>query len=269
MTGEADPAQFFAAHRDNIRRAAIGGGGAAVVDLIEAFPTFGERLTLYTLARQTLVIGDGVPGGLGAIGEIADAAIAECEALLVEATDQREVQDLLRALHMLNFNLAADLADCWPDDDAPRQRRHSERGLQAANYLLRDFFKGAVAPQALANDHWVRGMHLLSLGDIEGAVISWSAARELALRASERGGIAGPNDVATLQVLLISGYLGLGSYVFAGDDAAKLLHGAAFAAAVQSLEGRAQDAVERAEASYMVGQLEKVRAKYAPGLVSS
>ena len=116
MTAETDPAQFFAAHRDDVRRAALAGGGPAVVDYIEAFPTFGERLTLYTLARQVLVIGDGMPGGLDAIGEIADAAIAECEALLLEATDQREVQDLLRALHMLNFNLAADLADCWPDD---------------------------------------------------------------------------------------------------------------------------------------------------------
>ena len=126
-----------------------------------------------------------------------------------------------------------------------------------------------MAPQALANDHWVRGMHLLSLGNVEGAVVSWSAAHELALKASERSGIASLGLSATLQVLLISGYLGLGSYVLADDDGAKLLHEAAYVTAVRSLEARGQDAAERTEASYMLGQLEKVRARYAPGLVSS
>ncbi len=246
----------------------MGGGGAAVVDLIEAFPTFGERLTLYTLARQTLVIGDGVPAGLDAIGEIADAAIAECESLLAAASDVRERQDLLRALHMVNYNLAADLAYCWPEDDAPRQRRHFERGLQAAAYLLSDLFEGAVAPRALANDHWVRGMHLLSLARVNDSAVSWAKAQELALKASERDGAAkaGVGAGATLQMLLFSGYSSIASYLLAEDGPARPAHESRYVSATSALESRSKDPEEREEASYIAAQLEKVRAKYAPAI---
>jgi tetratricopeptide (TPR) repeat protein len=257
-----DPQALFAQHCDDLRRAAVEGGGVAVVEMIAGLPTFGERLVLYTLARQALSPASGIPGALDVLSDVADAATGECEALLSLTSDPGSAQELLRALHMLNFNLAADLADCWPDDDRPRQTHHFERGLDAADYLLGPVFQGAVAPRALANDHWVRGMHLLSLGRQEEAAACWDEALRHAREAAVRLGAPAGGPESTLQVLLLEGYNGIAGFVRGDREGG----GRRLAQAAADLRRRAEREDEAKEALYLLGQLEKVCSRYAPAM---
>jgi len=220
---------------------------------------------MYTLARQALIMEDGgLPGGLDYTVAVADAGIAELERLLPAAEDAVERQNLLRALHMLNFNLAADLADCWPGDELPRERRHFERGLKAGNALLSPVFEGAVLPHVLANDHWVRGMHQLSLGDAAGARESWGRALVHGAEGARRGGQAATGRDSTLQVLLLTGYFGLASFLRGQES--RETGPVLYRAAVGDLASRAGNPDDSEEASLFIQQLEKVRQKYAPAL---
>lgn len=262
--GVTDAATFFRFNRAALKEAAAL-GGPAVVELIRTFETFAERLIMYTLARQALIMEDGgLHGGLDCTVAVADAGIAEVERLLPAAEDAVERQNLLRALHMLNFNLAADLADCWPGDELPRERRHFERGLKAGDALLARVFEGAVLPHVLANDHWVRGMHQLSLGEFVAARESWGRALVHAAEAARRGAMPPAGRDSSLQVLLITGYFGLAGFLRGQEsrDTGPVLYGAALA----DLAFRAQNPEDSEEASFFIQQLEKVRQTYAPAL---
>jgi hypothetical protein len=260
-----DAAEFFAAQRAALRKAAIDGGPIGAAGFVTGFEAFPERLILYTLSRQTLVMEPGVPSGLDAAIAVADAGIAEVAEFLDEPVGPVERQNLMRALHMLNFNLAADLADCWPDDDVPRERRHFERGLKAAEALLAPIFEGAVTPNVLANDYWVKGMHLLSLGRPGEAFDAWTSAAAQAGEAATRAGLPPTGVGSTLEVLLMSGYLGL-AIVARGDPATEAVGRALYQTSVGYLRDRSAKPEEAGEAAYFIGQLDKVRAKYLPGL---
>jgi hypothetical protein len=270
MTGDGslDAVLYFEGRREALKRAAIDGGGRAVVAMIAESSGFAERLVLYTLARQVLVMAQDVPNGLDAAIAVADAGIDEVEDLLPEVADAEQRRHLLRALHMLNFNLAADLADCWPDDDAPRERRHFERGLEAGEALLSPVFAGAVTPHVLANDCWVKGMHQLSLGDPSAAHTSWARAEAAAAEAARREGKPEKGRDSTLQVILIRGYLGICNYLRAPPGRHSRLEAASrmLNTAVWHLQQRQANADEAGEAAYFVAQLEKVRSKYAPNM---
>jgi hypothetical protein len=259
--GSLDAVVFFEGRRDALKQAAATGGGRAVVASIAEYGSFAERLVLYTLARQVLVIGQDASAGLDAAIDVADAGVDEVEDLLAEAEDEGQRRHLLRALHMLNFNLAADLADCWPDDDAPRERRHFERGLRAAEALLAPIFDGAATPHVLANDWWVKGMHELSLGRLGPSRQSFREALDHAVEAADREGVpvAGPNT--TLQALLTEGYLAISEAASGPEDltVARLR----YASAAEALESRSSGAEEGREAAYFLAQLEKVRGNYA------
>jgi hypothetical protein len=258
-----DAAEFFATQRAALRKAATEGGAVAAAGFITGFESFPERLILYTLARQALVMEPGVPAGLDVAIAVADAGISEVEDFLDDPVQEVERQNLMRALHMLNFNLAADLADCWPDDDTPRERRHFERGLKAAEALRAPIFEGAVTPNVLANDYWVKGMHLLSLGRPAEAVEAWTSAAAQAGEAAARSGMPPTGAESTLEVLLMSGYLGL-AIVARGDPQTTAVGRALYHTSLGYLRDRSAKPEEAGEATYFVGQLERVQAKYVP-----
>ena len=264
MTGDSsfDAVAFFEGRRDALKQTAAQGGGRAVVAAIAEFGGFAERLILYTLARQVLVLAQDVPGGLDAAIAVADAGIDEVEDVLSEAEDEEQRRHLLRALHMLNFNLAADLADCWPDDNTPRRQRHFERGLQAAQALLGPIFEGAVTPHVLANDWWVRGMHELSLARPAASIQSFREALDHAVEAADRESlpVAGPGT--TLQALLMEGYLAIAEAAAGPEDLA--VARLRYASAAEALQARRGGTDEGREAAYFLAQLEKVRGKHAP-----
>ena len=88
-----------------------------------------------------------------------DQIIATAQAGVDELLAQGRTDDANRK----TYNLAADLAECWPGDDRPRERRHLEAGLAAAERCLawrRELGKG---PGPFAIAHWVQGAHLVAL----------------------------------------------------------------------------------------------------------
>ena len=101
-----------------------------------------------------VVRGTGGPARLGLWNEVLQAAggeawagksldtrlelarLAMADALELEAAarprDAGQADQLLDQANIWSFNLAADLAECWPGDDEPREDRHREAGLAAA-----------------------------------------------------------------------------------------------------------------------------------------
>lgn len=95
-----------------------------------------------------------------------DAAIAHLVALAEARRGQDSVvaDGLLDQANVWSFNVAADLAPCWPGDELPRERVHLQAGLAAAMNCLawrQQLGKGDF-PFALA--WWARGIHELFLG---------------------------------------------------------------------------------------------------------
>ncbi|HEY7270998.1 MAG TPA: hypothetical protein VH951_14330 [Dehalococcoidia bacterium] len=235
----------------------------AVTELIASVSDAATRITLYTLSRRILVLDGGVAGGLDMAIEVADAGIAEVQTMIQAGGTDDQQRNLLRALHVLNFNLAADMCDCWPDDDRPRERRHHERGMEAALYLVGGAFDGMIESGALANDWWVTGMHQLSLGDPGGSRESWNNALRAAQDLARREGKPDRGSDSIPKVTLISGYLALAAWL-TSNGAEREAAEAAFERAA-GLFAAAQD---DADARYSAGQLRKVAARYAPGLAS-
>lgn len=85
-----------------------------------------------------------------------DTLIQNSRATIAAAHDIEEA-------NRLTYNLSADLAECWPDDDQPRTLAHVELGRDLAAQCLayrRQLNRG---PRPFAIAHWVHGMHLLSI----------------------------------------------------------------------------------------------------------
>jgi hypothetical protein len=72
--------------------------------------------------------------------------------------------------NIFSYNLLADLADCWPDDDLPRERHHFEEGLRAAEDCIRWREELGKPNDRKAMAWWGKGAHLLSLDRANEAV---------------------------------------------------------------------------------------------------
>ena len=128
--------ELLAEHWPAMQAAVESGGGEAVVALIEGQDDPVMRHLIVDIARRGLIFNEWRGKNFDDYITVIDAGIeqllAEAEALATAAR-----VDVYRGLHALCSNLTADLADCWPDDDAPRSRSHHERGLRAAEDCLR------------------------------------------------------------------------------------------------------------------------------------
>ena len=177
---------------------------------------------------------------------------AEPALFVVQRTDDQ-------AAHIVSFNLAAELADCWPGDDLPRTNAHHARGTQAAVDCLL-WSEVAGVPMPISNDYWVRGIHQLALGEAQAAIRSWTASLEFAEADAENQGEStniGPNG--TFAVILNSGYLGLARWVL-GDEAGK----SGYEAALEAFNAQLEYAEKAEDAKLGIGQLEKTRAQHGP-----
>jgi hypothetical protein len=267
VTQPLDAAAFFQSQRPAIVAAAARGRGPAVVDHIRSLEDVRLRLVLYTMARRVLVMGDANERDLDAAVSVADAGVAQVGTLLAAEAEGQTRADLLRSLHILNFNLAADLADCWPDElDKPAlrpERRHFERGLQAAQVLVSDIFEGALEPRIVANDYWVLGMHQLSLGDVAAASNSWDVAMARA-RAAATAVLKSPDpgSAAPFQVNLIAGYSAIASWLAGDTENGRL----AYQQAIGAFQAQLHDSPTNEDARFGIAQLDTVRRKYAADL---
>lgn len=244
-------------HREAMKVAVETGGAQAVIDYIEGFDSDPLRRVLYIASKQVLAPDDVQGKRLDDLITVSDAGIAEMLRQAEDPSDDEAYGQCLRAAHIVSFNLAAELADCWPDDDVPRTEAHHKRGVVAATDCLL-WSESAGEPMPVSNDYWVRGIHQLALGDAAAAIRSWTLSLEFAETAAENEGQstnAGPD--ATFAVNLNSGYLGLARWI-TGDETGKTRYREAIAAFQAKLASNDD------EAQLGIGQLVKTREQHGP-----
>ena len=149
-----------------------------------------------------------------------------------------------------------------PGDEAPRERRHFEAGLRAAEDCVRWRRELGKPPDKRAMAYWAAGMHQMSLGNLYEALGAFETAAGLA-RLSVVG--TGRDEVkagSDFGVLLYAGYLGIARWML-GDHEGRTLYEAACAAFDETTtksEGEQQE-----DAVFGVAQLRWVAGKFRPG----
>lgn len=249
---------FFKQHWPQMAEAAQSNGAAGVVDYIAGFDDDLERRVLYMFAHQGLADKAWEGKSLDLLIDVAEAGIAEFLKQAEAAPDKETRNKRIDGANIISFNLAADLADCWPGDDMPRERRHFERGLKAAEDCLkwREMLGKPAGPFSMA--FWVHGMHALSLGDLETAASSFQSSLEYAQQMAAADGAS--TEVvpgSTFGVILEAGYLGLARWK-AGEDGGQELYEEAIAA----FTGQLEDENKGQDARFGIDQLETVKARY-------
>lgn len=188
-----------------------------------------------------------------------DETMTDAGAKIEAALARGEVDEANR----LTYNLAADLAEGWPGDDRPRERRHLEAGLAAAVRCLawrRELRKG---PKPFAIAHWVHGVHLLSLGRAQDAVAALQRSVEAAVQAAREAGEGADVDARGAYLVIInSGFLGLAQEVARRGSGRALLDAARRAFAEQA----ERDAALREDAQYGLSNLDTAARRFLPAL---
>jgi len=236
------------------------GGAADVVRYIETIPDPEMRRTVYAAAQKGFAIKDWTGKNFDALIEVVTAGIGETlqQALLTE--NGEETWKLTEFANILSYNLSADLAECWPGDENPRERRHFEAGLRAAEDCVRWRRELGKPPERRAMAYWAVGMHQLSLGNSYEALGAFETAAGLsrvAVVGTGRDEIKAGGDFA---VLLDAGYLGIARWVL-GEAGGK----EAFESACAAFEETAEkyDGEQREDATFGLNQLRWVATKFS------
>jgi len=252
-TFEAQKA-FFDARWPELKDAARAGGAPAVLALIDAQETDLQRRVLHLFARQGFVLGDwdGEDPTLAAAvarGSI-DRLVEEARQVRADG-DEDGARKRLELANVISYNLAADLADCWPGERPARSEVLFEEGLKAAEDCIAWREELAKGPGASSMAWWAKGMHLLSLGRADEArqafFRSLGLARDVAQSDEDFG------------VVLGRGYVGLARWVAGDEEGREELQ-----AALDVFEHQLADADTRDDARFGIDQLETVRQRYAP-----
>jgi hypothetical protein len=248
--------EFFDKHWLGLKDAVEKGGSKQAIEFIEGFKGV-EKRVMYSFARMGLVMGDWENKNFGDYIEIIDRGIAMLEDEKNKAPDQ-EKELWLRRLHAMNYNLTADLADCWPGDDLPRTQEHYQRGLKASEYCIELQKKLGGEPAVLSMDYWAKGMHEISLSRINDALNSWTASLEYAQKDAEKSGktIELAKD-AQFSVILGFGYLGLARWINKEEEGEDQYN-----KAIDVFKQQTADDKLKGDAEFGISQLEKVRNKY-------
>jgi hypothetical protein len=212
---------------------------------------------MYAFARMGLVMGDWQNKNFDDYIAVVDNGISMLEKEVNKAPAE-EKEPWLGRIHAMNYNLTADLADCWPGDDQPRTKKHLARGLKAAEDCIKLQEKLGMKSGILSMDYWAKGMHELSMGKVTDAVESWQASFEYAKKDAEENNK--PSIVskdAPFGVILGLGYLGLAHWI-KGDETGK----AEYEQAINAFNAQTDDASLKGDAEFGISQLEKVKQKY-------
>jgi hypothetical protein len=231
-------------------------GPEAVVGYVLAFAEPSDRLTLFYFARPAFAYREWKGKNLDGLVTVGEAGIAEALAQADLAADEGTRRALLEWANTEAYNLSADLAECWPGDDLPREQRHFEKGLELADRCLAWRRELGEGPFAFSLAYWARGMHELSLWNVEQARADFAAALEQSKTCAAGEGLSA--DCVTggdFSVILNTGYLGLVRWL-QKDPMGPVLYYRALGAFRDS----AVDFPETADDSlFGAGQLEKVR----------
>jgi len=230
------------------------GGPSAVVTFIESFSD-DERRQLYAFAHQGFSYQDWEGKNFDGLIDIVDAGIKEGLLQAKAATDAETRNKRVNFANVLSYNLSADLATCWPGDEAPREQRHLERGLAAAEQCVawREELDNGDGPRSMA--WWAVGMHNLSLKKLAEAQDSFDKSLSYAIDMVKAEG--NPTAVAPgvhYSIPLGQGYLGL-ALIAAGDEAGQELYDEAVVALQGTVDGFP---AQKGDAAFCLDQLKWV-----------
>jgi hypothetical protein len=227
-----------------------------------------ERLRLYTFAQRAF---SGREWSRGTRGKnlddysvIAEACLAETLRLAEEAAREGDAELAAKRRDLgiaVSFNMTADLAECWPGDDLPRERHHFEQGVRAAQTCIDLCEALAVNARRKSIAQWGKGMHLLSLGEIASALESFAISLRFSETFSEENGE--PSSLtpdASFHVLLGNGYLGLAE-AMSGTEWGLPRYEQSIAAFTQQVQTHPD---RREDAEFGIAQLQYVRSKFLP-----
>lgn len=241
--------------RRTLREAHAEGGADRVVARIQGTADPALRRKLYLLSREALPDRTSSARPFDDVIRIARAGVAEC---LRQAELDRAREDLANArecldmANRLSYNLAADLAACWPGDEARRERRHFEAGLRAAYDCIVWRQELDKPPDRRAMAHWVAGVHQLSLGNEIEALCAFEAAFGLALETVAKEGEQDgtPEAYVTANgdfgVILYYGYAGIARRLLGDEAGARQLEAASRAFEETIRKPRSAEAAEDA-----------------------
>lgn len=254
MESIGDERAFFTEQWPDLRSTLETAGPAAMVTAILERESDAERCALFRFGRQGLIFEEWKGKTLDAYVAVVDAACTWLSER-AESVPSEKRNDYLGVLAELTFNFAADIADCWPGDDEPRQRSHFERAAEVAEQSVG---LRAELDKPDSSKHlgwWAFGYHQLRLGNTAAAADGMERSLEHARRAARE---VGDHDEITLQapfpVLIGAGYLGL-ARIADGEPSGPDLYGEALAA----FQGQLADPERKEDAQFGIDQLERVR----------
>jgi hypothetical protein len=247
-------------HWDELRAAMEKEGVAGVVAFIAGFEDDEERRKLYSYSMQAFYGKEWDGKSLDGYIDVAKAGIAEGLKQAEAATDAETADKRKDYTNILAYNLSADLADCWPGDDVPREKRHYEAGLSAAEDCVKWREELSKGPFPFSIAYWAMGIHQLSLGDNEGSLGSFNKAFDYAVENAKGEGVnTDVSQEGDFGVILEAGYIGIAEMA-GGIEGGKEHYDeaiAAFRAQVDNVPDKTDDA------QFGIDQLEKVKSKYA------
>lgn len=250
--------EFPEIHWDEMRTRMETGGAAAVADFVAAFDDE-ERRKLYSFAQRAFYGREWEGKSFDGYVDVVNEGIAEGIRQAEAASDPKASAKLVDFANVMSYNLSADLAECWPGDTLPRERRHFEAGLKAAEDCIRWREELGKGPDPFGMAYWAKGMHQLSLGDVDGAVASFKKSLEFYREvAKEAGEVTEVSPEAGFGLILAEGYVGLAEWV-RGDEGGQGRFESALAA---FREGAGKYADKKDDFQFGAEQLEWVKQKF-------
>lgn len=238
------------------------GGAQEAIRYVGAIEDAETRRAVYAIAQKGFGNREWTGRSLDALIEVVSAGINDTLRQALQTEDGESARKLTDIANRLSYNLSADLADCWPGDDVPRERRHFEAGLRAAEDCIRWRRELGKPPDRRAMAYWAVGMHQMSLENLSEAVGAFETASRLAslsVLGTGKGEVKAGGDFG---VVLYTGYLGIARSML-GDRGGRTQYEDACAA----FEGTAArfDGEQKEDAAFGLEQLRLVARKYTPG----
>jgi len=213
-------------HWDALRERMEKGGPREVARYVLEFQP-DERKALFSFAQKSFARKEWLGKSFDGLIDVVQSGIDDALTLANQSTDPEKAWKWTEHANILAFNLSADLCECWPGDDVPRERTHFETGLRLAEKCVRWRRELGKPPERRALAYWAVGMHHLSLGHPHEALGAWVTASGLAVADREAAGI--PHRVepgGDFAVILYAGYVGL-ARIATGDAAGREAYEAA------------------------------------------
>jgi tetratricopeptide (TPR) repeat protein len=237
--------EFPEKHWEEMRERMISGGPDAVAGFIQEFDDPLARRKLYGLAHQGFSYRDWDGKNFAHVIAIVEAGMAEGVMQAESAGDSETRAKLLDFANVLAYNLSADLAECWPGDETPREKKHFEKGLELAERCIEWRAELKKGPGPLSMAYWARAMHKLSLGRKAEAEADFTASlTHAAAAAREQGKPEACTSGGDFAVILGTGYLGLARWAQGSEEGRQQYQQAidAFRATAASVPDQKEDA---------------------------